>query len=246
VLRFELLLYLRMMLDISRIGAQVLATRPFGWTAIDETFERRTAAALAIAFPSDHFKRVAGYDGEKSYQYRARSLIHMGASSPSHVDGLSPEWQSLASDLLAPQYRQALMSLTGLDLREALLEANITEYGPSAWLGPHVDLREKLVTHVLYFNEVWNTGDGGCLRILGSPEPADVVHEVIPVAGCSVVLKRSDQSWHMVTRVRRGRRRAVNVIFHQPGSISTMWPQRTGHSRIRSRLQSWRTVLKRF
>ena len=88
-----------------------------------------------------------------------------------------------------------------------------------------MDLREKLVTHVLYFNQKWNREDGGCLGILRSPDPADVAHEIVPVAGNSAVLVRSERSWHAVARVRGGiDRRAVNVIFHVPGSISTMWP----------------------
>ncbi len=203
----------------------MMATEPYAWAAIDQSFEPGDAAALAATFPSDHFKNVAGYDGEKGYEYRARSLIHMNADAPSHLSSLSPEWRRLAADLLSPAYRQAMMRLTGLDLSAALLEANVTEYGPDAWLGPHVDLREKLVTHVLYFNQEWNREDGGCLSILRSSAPTDVAHEVVPVVGNSVVLVRSDRSWHTVARVRgANNRRAVNVIFHLPGSISTMWP----------------------
>lgn len=214
------------MLDIPRIARHMMATEPYAWAAIDQCFEPKDAAALAASFPSDHFKNVAGYDGEKGYEYRARSLIHMDADVPSHLRSLSPEWRRLAADLLSPAYRQSMMRLTGLDLSATLLEANITEYGPDAWLGPHVDLREKLVTHVLYFNQEWNREDGGCLSILRSSDPTDVAQEIVPVVGNSVVLVRSERSWHTVARVRGHNRRAINVIFHLPGSISTMWPPR--------------------
>ena len=212
------------MLDIPRIAGEAMATEPYSWAAIDRLFKPADAAALAASFPRDHFKNVAGYDGEKGYEYSARSLIHMGAQAPSHPGSLSPEWQRLAADLLSPAFRQAMMRLTGLDLSAALLEANVTEYGADAWLGPHVDLREKLVTHVLYFNQEWNREDGGCLSILRSSDAADVAREIVPVVGNSVVLVRSDRSWHAVARVRGTHRRAVNVIFHLPGSISTLWP----------------------
>ena len=33
-------------------------------------------------YPHDHFKSVDGYDGEKSYVYECRSLIHMGPPDP--------------------------------------------------------------------------------------------------------------------------------------------------------------------
>jgi len=212
------------MLDTPAISQHTMATEPYSWAAIGRLFAPEDAAALATSFPVDHFKDVAGYDGEKGYEYRARSLIHIGADVPSHADDLSPQWRLLAADLLMPSYRRAMMHLTGLDLSAALLEANITEYGADAWLGPHVDLRAKLLTHVLYFNQEWNREDGGCLSILRSANPADVACEVEPIVGNSVVLVRSDRSWHAVSRVRGANRRAVNVIFHLPGSISSMWP----------------------
>lgn len=218
----------RSVLAIPRIACETLATKPYAWAAIAPIFEPEDAAALAASFPRDEFKTVVGHDGEKGYEYAARSLIHMGAHVATHPAGLSAEWRQLAADVLSPAYRAAMMRLTGLDLTATMIEANITEYGPDAWLGSHVDLREKLVTHVMYFNTEWNRDDGGCLGILRSADPAAVAHEVIPVVGNSVVLVRSDRSWHTVGRVRRAvrgvNRRALNVIFHLPGSISTMWP----------------------
>jgi hypothetical protein len=222
-----------------------MAAEPYPWAAVGQLFEPADGAALAASFPTDHFRKFAGYDGEKGYEYRARSFIPMGSDVPSHQDALSLQWQRLAADLLSPAYRQALMQLTGLDLRAALMEANITEYGAGAWLGPHVDLREKLVTHVLYFNQQWNPDDGGCLRILRSPDPADVAREMVPVINNSVVLVRSDRSWHAVSRVCGAQRRAVNVIFHLPGSISTMWPAQRMRQRRWLRLypRDWRVTL---
>ena len=58
--------------------------------------------------------------------------------------------------------------LTGCDLATVPMEVNVFHYGPGAWLGPHVDLEDKIVTHVLYFNTEWNAADGGCLSILRS------------------------------------------------------------------------------
>jgi len=107
------------------------------------------------------------------------------------------------------------------------MEINAIRYSPGAWLGPHLDLKEKIVTHILYFNDAWRREDGGCLRILRSADPSDVAMEVLPVVGNSAVVVRSDKSWHAVSRVADGcarSRRSVNVIFHLPGSVSTMWP----------------------
>ena len=55
-----------------------------------------------------------------------------------------------------------MSALTGLDLSVAPLEVNVFHYPPGGSLGPHPDLGDKIVTHVLYFNEKWNDANGGC------------------------------------------------------------------------------------
>ena len=214
------------MIDLTRFQPAQLRSEPYTWAAIDGLYSARDAQALAAGYPEDHFKPVNGYDGEKGYQYQARSLIHMGAAVPTRARHLSPAWRKLANALLSPQYRAALGAMIGRDLGDALLEANVTVYGPGAWQGPHLDLREKIVTHVLYFNPHWRVEDGGCLRILNAQDVGACAHEILPVVGNSAVLVRSQRSWHTVTPVRddcEETRRSLNVIFHQPGSRSTMW-----------------------
>ena len=39
-----------------------------------------------------------------------------------------------------------------------------------------------------------------------------------------MILVRSQQSWHKVSAIVSGTRRAINVIFHTPGTVSSMWP----------------------
>lgn len=214
-------------LDIARLDCHRMETAPYRWALIDGLFSSGDGAALAASFPRDKYRRVAGNDGEKSYQYHARSLVHMGATAVSHPEGLGPAWRALTADLLSDAYRAAVSRTTGLDLSEALMEVNIISYGPGSWLGPHVDLKEKLATHILYFNEMWDPRDGGCLNILRSRDPADLAAEIPPLIGNSSLLVRSDSSWHSVSPVTADSaraRRSLNVIFHLPGSVSTMWP----------------------
>jgi SM-20-related protein len=214
-------------LDLQRIAQTKMETDPYRWAFIDQLFSADDARLLAASFPRDKFKKVAGFDGEKGYEYMSRSMIHMGAEIPSNPGGLSPAWRELADDLLSFAYRSALEQISGQDLASAQMEVNIVSYGPGAWLGPHLDLKEKMMTHVLYFNNAWNHQDGGCLNILRSSDPSDAVAQVLPVVGHSALLVRSNQSWHSVSRVTpdcRTPRRSINVIFHLAGSASTMWP----------------------
>lgn len=215
------------MIALPAIERCPIETVPFRWASISGLFRRRDARRLATNYPRDHFKTVDGYDGEKSYRYEVRALIHMGADAPAFAEGLDPVWQQLAADLLSPAYRNAMARCTGCDLANALLEVNIFHFGAGAWMGPHVDLKDKIVTHVLYFNADWNWEEGGCLSILRSRNPADIHAAIEPKVGNSAVIVRSNHSWHSVANISqncRSSRRSVTVTFYHPGSISTMWP----------------------
>ena len=140
---------------------------------------------------------------------------------------MSDVWEALVLNILSPQYRAAMAALTGCDLAQSPMEVNAFHYGPGSSMDVHQDLPQKLVTHVLYFNRSWNTADGGCLRILRSADVADVAAEIVPVAGHSAVIVRSENSWHAVPPIASDApfsRRSITVTFYRPGSVSTMWP----------------------
>jgi Rps23 Pro-64 3,4-dihydroxylase Tpa1-like proline 4-hydroxylase len=245
------------MIDLERIASRSLSSDPYKWAFIDSVFTPADAATLVNTFPRDHFKTVKGYDGEKGYEYEARSLIAMGANVATHDDALSPAWQNLAVALVSPGYRKVMSRLTGLELENLPIEVNLFHYGKSAWLGPHVDLEDKLVTHVFYFNESWEESDGGCLAILRGGDMGQVAQLIPPIVGNSAVLVRSTKSWHAVTRVRddcRVSRRSLALTFYRPGSASTMWPDgdktplhnyNGEHSTLGRRLRGWMTRLTR-
>jgi hypothetical protein len=215
------------MIDWGRIERNTLETRPYRWAVIDRLYAPADAEALAKSFPRDHFKHLSDYGGEKDFEYESRELIGMGASTISRPARLSGAWRALANDLLSREYRRAMSALIGIDLSAAALEVNVFHYPPGGSLGPHPDLSDKIVTHVLYFNESWNDADGGCLTILGSSNAGEVAKTVSPIVGNSAILVRSDNSWHAVTPVVRGcrvSRRSLTATFYRPGSISTMWP----------------------
>jgi SM-20-related protein len=233
------------MIDLSRIARHRLETEPYRWAAIDGLFSTHDAAALASTFPRDHFKRLADYAGEKDFEYEARALIGMGERTVSRAEELSPAWRAVAEDFLSTGYRDAMSALTGFDLSEAPLEVNVFHYPPGGSLGAHPDLSDKIVTHVLYFNEAWNDADGGCLTVLRSADAKDVVRVISPVVGNSAVLVRSDDSWHAVSPVVKScrlSRRSLTATFYRQGSISTMWPpgDRTRlHHYTKSRWKRW-------
>src|SRR5439155_4403979 len=135
--------------------------RPFSYAVVDGLFRPRDAAALAGSYPTDHY-RVLNARDEKAYRYDARPFIAFGTGELRFPERLSPEWRTLGADLASPAYREALGDLVRLDLRDAPVEVNLFHYGPRAMLEAHPDLPDKVVTHVLYFNESWERQYGGC------------------------------------------------------------------------------------
>lgn len=219
-------------LNIAAIESLEMEEVPYRWAFVEGLFSPEDALHLARTFPRDRFRRVAGYDGEKGYEYLSRSLVHMGAGSATAPERLSPQWRALITDLLSDGYRDAVSRATGLDLSEAVVEVNAIRFGPGAWLGPHVDLKEKIATHILYFSEEWDPANGGCLHVLNSRDESDRRAEILPLAGNSALLVRSERSWHAVSPVAKrcnATRKNINVIFHLPGSVSTMWPSGEKH-----------------
>jgi SM-20-related protein len=214
-------------INLEHIRHHRLESDPYQWAAIKNLFDSDDAARLATTYPCDHFKLVAAYGEERQYEYEARSLIGMGADAVTHPADLSDVWRALALDLLSVEYRAAMTTLTGGDLSQAPMEVNVFHYGPGGCLSAHRDLPEKLVTQTLYFNQSWNRADGGCLSILRSADPADMVAEIAPIVGHSSVIVRSEHSWHAVSRVVNDSvrsRRSMTVTFYRAGSVSTMWP----------------------
>jgi len=216
-------------IDLNQISRSQLETEPYRWAAVSGLFASADAAALAATFPNDHFKRVADHAGEKKHEYQVRSLIRMSAQSVSNEAQLSSAWQALAHDFLSPAYRNAMARLIGIDLSDADLEVNVFHYPPGGIHGAHTDHRDKIVTHVLYFNESWNDDDGGCLLILRSSDLQEIVTTISPLVGNSAVLVRSDDSWHAVSHVVptcQLSRRSLTATFYHPGRVSTtVWPR---------------------
>jgi Rps23 Pro-64 3,4-dihydroxylase Tpa1-like proline 4-hydroxylase len=151
----------------------------------------------------------------------------MGQNEVANAASLSAAWAELANDLLSAQYRAAMSTLTGMDLRTVPMEVNVYHYGPGSLLGPHRDLPEKMVVQVFYFNADWDAKDGGCLSILNSADSNDLCAAVTPFVGNSAAFIRSENSWHEVTQVSkdcRQSRRSMTVTFYCHGAVSSMWP----------------------
>ena len=59
----------------------------------------------------------------------------------------------------------------------------------------HTDSRTKIITVLIYLNQAWES-EGGCLRLLRSPNLDDCLAEVSPNAGTLIAFLNTTNAWH--------------------------------------------------
>jgi SM-20-related protein len=187
---------------------------PFPWLATlpGQLMDIEVVRQLADEFPAGSFERKgSGPASDKTYRNYSRELV---SRDRQQLDGLSPLWRELVSELLADGYRHAVAELLELPVADAL-EVRLVRHTRGDWLGPHTDRADKAFSHILYLNPDWRARWGGCLEVLGSSDPDDVVDTVVPELGASALMVRSDHSWHQVGRVAGGSvRERTSLLVH--------------------------------
>jgi SM-20-related protein len=209
----------RPLLDLALLASSKLQQVPFQWARVSGLIDQRILDTLCNEFPTSGFQETVGRSFDKTYRMFVRTLLARQGAQLVLVDSLSAPWQRLCSELSGGAYRAAMEHLTGLALSSHSIEITLWVYDQDCWLAPHCDKPAKAISHIFYFSQSWSRSLGGNLRILRSAQLFDCAEEVLPVAGDSVVLVRSDRSWHAVTPVSgelECHRRSLQVIFWAP------------------------------
>lgn len=189
------------MLDITTLQKIVLCDYPFRWGRSDVLMSAVDIEELARTFPAYGFLKQMRLSGsDKTYSIEIRHAKNIDSDEIS-ADGLSTSWKRFLDELVAPTYRATVAQVTGLNLDNAHMEIMFVRYGPNDWLSPHTDKYPKLATQLFYFSGDWQTEWGGNLVLLDGIHEENVAGRVIPRTGESVILVRSDCSWHMVEPV---------------------------------------------
>jgi Rps23 Pro-64 3,4-dihydroxylase Tpa1-like proline 4-hydroxylase len=200
--------------DLLKIAQSGLEHQPFDWFATSEFLEAEFASALAETFPSGNF--LHSKTMEASFYFR--NFITNSTLEPS-AHTLSPTWTQLGEYFVSSEYAHAISQLTGLNLEGARVDAALCEYYADSYAKPHTDREMRLVTQLVYFNELWLPNWGGRFLILGSDSLADVVRAFLPVLNTSVVFVRAPNSWHAVESIKSGidvTRRSLLLHFSRP------------------------------
>ncbi|GAA3348746.1 hypothetical protein GCM10020358_68370 [Amorphoplanes nipponensis] len=205
----------RPFLNFAGIRTATLVTDPWTHAVIRDTFVDDTARdALSSTYPTAGFQRLSQDDDKKQFTMEVRNDLDVREGD------LCP-WQQFLAELWSPDYLKAMTELTGLDLDGAEIHAAFYRYPPECWFGPHTDDERKLFSHIIYMAPEWPENAGGRLLINRSKDMTDICDTVIPQAGTSVVVVRSDTSWHSIEPVdpQRGlTRKSIILHAYKPGS----------------------------
>ncbi|MET7293879.1 2OG-Fe(II) oxygenase [Streptomyces griseoloalbus] len=207
--------------DYDALARTEPATDPFRWALVRGMLPGAVGTRLAEEFPTEGFtltERATGTGG-KGYSTRNLKLVERSEPVPAALALLTPRWRAVVDALLSPRYRAAVAALSGRDLTGCTVEARAVRYGAGSWIDPHTDRADKAVTQTWYFNSGWLPEWGGALCILAGPNGDEVVRQVRPDLGESVVLVPSEASWHSVAAVTdeaRQERQTLLVHFVRP------------------------------
>jgi SM-20-related protein len=107
-----------------------------------------------------------------------------------------PAFRALVREMRGAALREAFEDKFSIDLRRRATLLTVRGRCGTRDGNIHTDAVSKIITVLMYVNPSWE-GQGGCLRLLRSPDDLDdVLAEVPPVAGTLVAFRRSDNSYH--------------------------------------------------
>ncbi|SRR5579883_34453 len=181
------------MLDFEVFQTGIIQEIPYRWLWFNNLIPDEEKLALINTYPQERFREEKG-------NYFWRAITSRGEVTPETQD-FSSVWHRLIEDLWTPAYRCTLEKLTGLDLKDHFMTIGFAKHMPGFQGEPHTDKPYKSLTHLFYFNKEWLPQWGGCLRILRDNQVESTFQDIPPLLGNSVVLVRSDQSWHTVTPI---------------------------------------------
>jgi SM-20-related protein len=161
-------------LDLNKLRRTPLATNPFEYCVVSDFIDAGALDRIERDFPQ----------------------IDQGGSFPLSTLEYGPGFQELVDDLLKPETRTAFGEYFGIDLANRPPTLTVRGRARTKDGQIHIDSKTKLITVLIYFNRRWGS-NGGCLRLLRSPDDIEsVIVEVPPESGMLVAFRCRDNAWH--------------------------------------------------
>lgn len=144
-----------------------------------------------------------------------------------------PAFADLIEDVRSSELEDLMSEKFGVDLSDKPLMITVRGHAHRRDGRIHTDTETKVVTCLLYLNDIWDES-GGRLRMLRSPDDLDdYAAEVPPNGGTLAAFRRADNSWHGHEPY-EGQRRYV--MFNWMSSLAAM-ERELGRHRFSSKLK---------
>jgi hypothetical protein len=122
--------------------------------------------------------------------------ISQPGSFPLGSVSYGPAFRIFMDEIQGPAMRRAVEEKFGMDLSAAPTMVTVRGQSRAKDGKIHTDSRSKLLTALVYMNDVWES-EKGRLRLLRSPDNlGDVVAEVPPDRGTLLLFRNMPNAWH--------------------------------------------------
>lgn len=192
---------------INFVKNPIVFQHPFPYVEVRGALDQESARLLRRSFPRNLDLTIRGSGTDKTYIVSNKRILG--------VDGTrwtrSAAWNRFLDSVLRSDYHDYLSGISGASLRGALVEVDVNAYGAGGYMSAHTDRPEKVLSHIIYLSPYWDDAWGGELALLDGAQ-GRVIRSVRPEWPTSILLPRSDQSWHSV----------APVALHSPTRRSTI------------------------
>lgn len=190
------------MINISSLKHTFYKTNNNCCHLITNLIENRYLAELIKFYPKAGFTQCLRNEGpKKHYSFGIQDIVLQNHINHSAKKNVSDIWFNFAEFILSKEYIDLLTECTNVDLSEMDINISFYKFEKGDWVSPHIDNDNKILTQIFYFNDFWSRDWGGYFNLLGSKHVQDVHFSVPPLVTFSVLIFRTDYSWHMVTPV---------------------------------------------
>lgn len=192
---------------------------PYKYIDIRNVFDLDTENHLSESYPVDEYRTI-NVNSTRVQIFDIKPFI----TDLNYQESLPVAWDKLWRYMQSSEYHEWLKNQTGIDVSRLPCEASIFKYTKDCLMDAHTDLPIKVLTQVFYFNENWKEEFGGNFCVLNSKDDKDIHAKILPLLGNSVIIVRSDNSWHSVEKtVIENSRRSLVITFFKEGCKEGRW-----------------------